>query len=102
MATSHYTGNADEITPRPRMLPKIEVPMISGPVSMTVSKGASSGQRLRLKGKGVRPANGPPGDQYVRLKIVLPDKIDTEMEDLARRWRETVRHDPRKNMGRVT
>lgn len=80
---------------------KIEVPTLSGPVSMRVPKGASSGQILRLKGKGIQPGKGPLGDQYVRLKIVLPDKIDGNMEDIARRWRETARHDPRKSMGRV-
>ena len=80
---------------------KVEVPTLTGPVSMAVPKGASSGQRLRLKGKGIRPAKGPAGDQYVRLKIVLPDKVYGDMEDIARRWRETAGHDPRKNMGRV-
>lgn len=80
---------------------KVEVPTLSGSVSMAVPKGASSGQRLRLKGKGIRPAKEPAGDQYVRLKIVLPDKIDSEMEDLARRWREVAGHDPRKTMGRT-
>jgi len=81
---------------------KIEVPTISGPVSMSVPKGASSGQRLRLKGKGIKPANASAGDQYVRLKIVLPDRIDGDMEDLARRWRDVARHDPRKTMGGVS
>ncbi|AHD00866.1 DnaJ C-terminal domain-containing protein [Leisingera methylohalidivorans] len=80
---------------------RIEVPTLSGPVSMNLPKGASSGQRLRLKGKGVRPGKGPAGDQYVRLMIMLPDKIGSGMEDLARRWRETAGQDPRKNMGSV-
>lgn len=80
---------------------RVEVPTVSGPVTMGIPKGASSGQRLRLKGRGVAPAKGAAGDQYVRLKIVLPRHIDAGMEDLARRWRETVRHDPRKDMGRA-
>lgn len=80
---------------------KVEVPTLAGPVSMGVPKGASSGQRLRLKGKGIKPAKGQAGDQFVRLKIILPDRIDSDMEDLARRWRETASHDPRKTMGRV-
>lgn len=79
---------------------KVDVPTISGPVSMRIPKGASSGQRLRLKGKGIRPARRPAGDQIVRLKIVLPDRIDGDMEALARRWRETVQHDPRATKGR--
>lgn len=78
---------------------KVEVPTISGRVTMTVPAGASSGQRLRLKGKGIKPAKGAAGDQQVRLKIVLPDKIDPEMEEIARRWRAHVRHDPRTKLG---
>lgn len=74
---------------------KIEVPTLSGNVTMSVPKGASSGQRLRLKGKGVQPAKGAPGDQYVRLKIVTPPKPDGEMEAIAQRWRDHVTEDPR-------
>lgn len=74
---------------------KVEVPTISGPVSMTIPKGASSGHRLRLKGKGVKAAKRSPGDQFVRLQIVMPEKIDREMEDMAKRWREHAKFDPR-------
>ena len=81
---------------------KVDVPTISGSVSMTIPKGVSSGHHLRLKGKGIRTATGPAGNQYVRLRIVLPDKIDDKMEDLARRWREQVQFDPRKDLRRTT
>ncbi|MFW8593572.1 DnaJ C-terminal domain-containing protein [Cribrihabitans neustonicus] len=78
---------------------RIEVPTISGPVALAVPKGSSSGRRLRLKGKGVRPASAPPGDQYVRLRIVLPGRISGRMEELARQWRREVSHDPRAELG---
>ena len=39
---------------------RIEVPTLSGKVSMSVPKGASSGQRMRLKGRGIKPAKGEP------------------------------------------
>ncbi|MGI3211807.1 DnaJ C-terminal domain-containing protein [Roseovarius tibetensis] len=81
---------------------KVDVPTISGPVSMTIPRGVSSGHRLRLKGKGIKPRNGPAGDQIVRLRIVLPDKIDGQMEDLARQWRDQARFDPRKDLRRKT
>ncbi|WP_108485122.1 DnaJ C-terminal domain-containing protein [Oceaniglobus ichthyenteri] len=79
---------------------KIEVPTVSGKVSMGVPRGASSGQRLRLKGRGVSPAKGTPGDQYVRLKIVTPATIDPEMEAIAQRWRDHVTEDPRAKLWR--
>jgi DnaJ-class molecular chaperone len=81
---------------------KVEVPTISGAVSMTIPKGASSGRRLRLKGKGVKTGKGTAGDQVVRLKIVLPDKIDNQMEDLATRWRDHAGFDPREELRRET
>ena len=82
---------------------KVEVPTISGPVSLSIPKGASSGRRLRLKGKGIVRAGGSaPGDQYVRLKIVLPDGIDSAQEDIARRWREASSFDARAELRRKT
>ncbi len=79
---------------------RIEVPTLSGKVAMGVPKGASSGQRLRLKGKGVAPAHGVAGDQYVRLKIVTPARPDAEMEAIAKRWRDHVTEDPRAKLWR--
>lgn len=81
---------------------KVDVPTVSGTVSMSVPKGASSGRRLRLKAKGIARKGGKAGDQYVRLRIVLPDSIDTEMEALAKSWREHSSFDPRKDLRRQT
>lgn len=79
---------------------QVKVPTISGPVSMTVPKGVSSGHRLRLKGKGINSGKGITGDQFVRLRIVLPERVDAEMEDLARRWQDHARFDPREKLRR--
>lgn len=79
---------------------RVEVPTISGPVTLALPKGSSSGRRLRLKGKGITAAKARPGDQFVRLRIVMPDQITGDMEELAKRWRETARHNPREGLGR--
>ena len=57
--------------------------------------------KVRLKGKGVAPAKGVAGDQYVRLKIVLPARIDADMEAIAQRWRDRVSEDPRAALWRA-
>lgn len=80
---------------------KVEVPTVSGRVAMTVPKGSSSGDVLRLRGKGVKPENGRPGDQHVRLKVVLPEKIDPELERFMDSWRRTHAYDPREALGRT-
>lgn len=81
---------------------KVEVPTISGPVTLRIPAGSSSGRRLRLKGKGIARAKGPPGDQFARLKIVLPDRPGPELEELARSWRERSDFDPRRDLRRKT
>jgi curved DNA-binding protein len=48
----------------------VTVPTLGGPVEMRVPAGAQSGQKLRLRGRGL-PGN-PPGDEFVQLKVVLP------------------------------
>lgn len=81
---------------------KIEVPRIDGAVSLTIPKGASSGHRMRLKGRGIGAGKSSGGDQFVRLKIVLPDKIDAQMEELATSWRQHTDFDPRSELRRKT
>lgn len=77
---------------------KIEVPTIDGRVRVNVPAGASSGQVLRLKGKGVKPRKGTAGDQRCVLKIVLPKTIDNDLEKFAESWRNDHAYDPRENM----
>ncbi len=75
---------------------RVEVPTISGRVTVSVPQGASSGQVLRLRGKGIQNARtGASGDQLVKIKVVLPAQIDEELQDFMRRWRETHAYDPR-------
>ena len=61
---------------------KIAVPTPSGTVQMTVPKWTNTGTVLRLKGKGVAGR----GDEYVTLKIMLPERLDAELEKLIARW----------------
>jgi len=76
---------------------KVEVPTAGGRVQLTIPKGTSSGQVLRLKGKGVRNATtGATGDELVTVKIVLPETIDDGLSYFLSEWRQKHRYDPRK------
>jgi DnaJ-class molecular chaperone len=77
---------------------KLDVPTPTGPVRMTVPKAANTGTVLRLKGKGVARGDGSPGDEYVTLKIVLPEQLDPEIEEFARRWQTGQGHNPRQHL----
>jgi DnaJ-class molecular chaperone len=77
---------------------KIEVPTVRGPVSMTVPKWSNTGTVLRLRGRGIRVASSA-GDEFVTLKIVLPDRPDPELERLVEAWAPTHKYDPRASIG---
>ncbi|MEO0400314.1 MAG: J domain-containing protein [Pseudomonadota bacterium] len=77
---------------------KITVPTIEGEVAVTVPRGANSGAVLRLKGRGVNAGSGDaPGDQYVKLRIVLPEGGDPELEAFVRQWAGGGADAPRKH-----
>lgn len=59
---------------------KITVPTINGKVAVTVPPYSSSGEKLRLKGQGIKAKNGL-GDEIVNLQIVLPK---TKSDDLTK------------------
>ena len=63
----------------------LEVPTIDGRVELKIPAGAQAGQRLRLRGQGLNKRSGGRGDQYVRLKIVLPKAVSGEEKKL---WEE--------------
>ncbi|HVO14539.1 MAG TPA: J domain-containing protein [Alphaproteobacteria bacterium] len=78
---------------------KVTVPTVTGPVTMTVPKGANTGTTLRLREKGALSAKtGKRGDQYVRLKVVLPDRPDAELERLVREWSAKHPYDVRSKL----
>ncbi len=66
---------------------KITAPTIAGEVALNIPKNSSSGTVLRLKGRGAPKKSGGAGDQYVKLKIVLPDGGDKELEEFVTRWK---------------
>lgn len=78
---------------------KVPVPTIDGRVSLTVPPGASSGQVLRLRGRGVaQPRSKKKGDQKVELRIVAPPETDESLRDFLAEWRKTHAHDPRSDL----
>ncbi|MCH7938105.1 MAG: J domain-containing protein, partial [Proteobacteria bacterium] len=68
---------------------RIEAPTIDGMVNVTVPKGSNTGTRLRLKGKGLKSGakgTGPRGDQFVHLRVVLPNKPDRDLIRFLEKW----------------
>jgi DnaJ-class molecular chaperone len=76
---------------------KVKVPTPTGSVTATIPKWSNTGKVLRLKGKGVPRRDGTRGDEYVTLKIMLPDKPDPDLEKFVAQW-TGKNYDPRRRM----
>lgn len=78
----------------------ITVPTIDGKVVVKIPRGSNSGTTLRLKARGVpRAKGGERGDQYVKLTVVLPEKLDTELTQFLERWGPTHPYNVRAKLG---
>lgn len=75
---------------------KVKAPTPSGAVTMTVPKWSNTGTVLRLRGKGISRQDGSKGDEFVTLKVVLPEKPDSELEKFVAHWRGS--YSPRQAM----
>jgi DnaJ-class molecular chaperone len=64
-------------------------------VEMTIPPGSQTGQRLRLKGQGLKRRDGSRGDQYVRLKVVVPANPTETERELFRRLAAESKFEPR-------
>ncbi len=77
---------------------KVKVPTIDGPVNATVPPNSSGGTVLRLKSRGIMtPKGGRRGDQFIKLRIVLPEAGGEELAEFLKGW-EPEDYDPRKKL----
>jgi curved DNA-binding protein len=67
---------------------QVTVPTLGGEVAMHIPPNAQSGQKLRLRGRGL--PGTPPGDQYVQLKVVLPPATTPEARALYEEMRSKL------------
>ncbi len=65
----------------------IDIPTLSGTVTLQVPPRSSSGRLLRLKGRGIE-YDGRTGDQFVEIAIITPKDLSDAEEALYRRLEE--------------
>ena len=77
----------------------IDVPTLSGTATVTIPPGTSSGQKLRLRGKGCPRKDGGHGNQYVQVKVVVPKSIDEESKQIVEQFSRRNPMNPRAELG---
>ncbi|HEY0795470.1 MAG TPA: J domain-containing protein [Acidisarcina sp.] len=79
---------------------KIEVPTIDGRTQLKIPPGTQSGQRLRMRERGVPSAahEGVRGDEIVTVEIVVPQLKDERSKEILREFARLNAEDPRTGM----
>ena len=78
---------------------RVEVPTVDGMATMVIPPGTSSGQVFRLRDKGVPHLKGSGrGDQYVTVKVVVPQNLDDRSQQLLREFALLNPMDPRRDL----
>lgn len=62
---------------------KKEIPTLYGNVRVTIPAGSETGDKQRLRGKGIdNSSNRHKGDMYIVMKVVIPQKLSKEQKKL--------------------
>ena len=75
---------------------RVPAPTLDGNVDLKLPEGISSGQKLRLRGKGFpRKGGASRDDLYYRIMIVMPGELTVEEKGHFKKLGEISRFDPR-------
>jgi curved DNA-binding protein len=73
---------------------KVEVPTLTGKISLTITPNAQSGKKLRIKGRGLQ-GKAITGDLFAIIKVVMPATTSAEAQELWQALAKTADFDPR-------
>ena len=62
---------------------KVSVPTMNGSVTLKVPSGTPSGKTFRVRGKGVQPPKGKPGDLLAKVEIAVPKRLSKDEKKLV-------------------
>ena len=67
---------------------EVRVPTLTGPVALRITAGTQAGRTFRLGGQGLPKLRAPTehGDLFIKVRIVLPDKLTEPEQRLVREW----------------
>jgi curved DNA-binding protein len=75
---------------------KVTVPTLAGKINLTIPANAKSGQKMRLKGRGL--PGKEPGDQFVVLQIMIPPADSSKAKQLYQQMAEELSFNPREKL----
>jgi curved DNA-binding protein len=61
---------------------EVQLETLAGAITLKVPPGSQSGQKLRLRGKGMPNPKGAPGDLFALISIVIPKQPSAREREL--------------------
>jgi DnaJ-class molecular chaperone len=104
----YFTRTGDNIyvtvpitVPEAALGAKIEVPTVEGKAQLRIPPGTQSGQKFRLRERGVPSLRNPEvrGDQFIEVQVTLPRVISEETKEILREFEKANPENPRRVMG---
>lgn len=77
---------------------KVDVPTPRGTISLRIPPHTSSGTKLRIKGHGVKAKDGPAGDLFADVLIMLPEKLDDALIEAVKKQAAENPQNPRSGL----
>jgi curved DNA-binding protein len=74
---------------------EISVPTLDGRVNIKIPAGTASGQKLRVRGRGLLNREGGHGDLFVVTRIVFPPKISEAQKKIWSQLADESSFNPR-------
>lgn len=74
----------------------VQLKTMDGTVNLKIPSGSQSGQKLRMRGKGLPKKGGQRGDLVARLKIVVPKNLTAKERELFAEMAKMSTFNPRK------
>ena len=73
----------------------VKVPTLAAPVTVKVPAGTQHGSKVRVRGRGIAPVTGDPGDLLVTFAVVVPEKLTADQKDAVEALAEAIPTNPR-------
>ncbi len=78
---------------------QVKVPTLDSPVTVKVPAGTQSGKTVRVRGRGIQPSKGDPGDLLVTFDVTIPEQLSDEQRQAVTNLAQQLPGNPREHFG---
>jgi molecular chaperone DnaJ len=96
---SNLTVKVPVTFPEATLGTQVKVPTLAAPVTVKVPAGTQSGKTVRVRGRGIQPAKGDPGDLLVTFEVQVPAELTEQQRAAVETLAGELPGNPREHLG---